>query len=132
MKAVLAALVVLCVAGAAYAGPLSFEAAVGGAANHQDVTYIDFDGLLPNGVSLSFAGDGGIKTGTTDDWAAPYFLNNGAIFGEAPVNGPDDRRMSPQGAETPRSRLPVHSGISGCFGVRWTTTTRSPSTLARP
>lgn len=89
MKAVLAALVVLCVGGAAYAGPLSFEAAVGGAANHQDVTYIDFDGLLPTGVSLSFAGDGGIKTGTTDDWAAPYFLNNGAIFGEAPVNGPD-------------------------------------------
>ena len=87
-KPVLAALLVLCVGRAAYAGPLSFEAAVGGAANHQDVTYIDFDGLLPTGVSLSFAGDGGIKTGTAD-WAAPYFLNNGAIFGEAPVNGPD-------------------------------------------
>lgn len=90
----LAALLAATTIVSAQAGPVTFNASVGGVSDLANPSYFHFDDLPP-GVTTTFSGDGGIVTGSTvagdppPGHAAPYLSNDqGAVFAVSPANGP--------------------------------------------
>lgn len=80
--------------GSAHAGPVTFNASVGGVSDLANPAYFHFDDL-PTGITTTFSGDGGIVTGSTvagdppPGHAAPYLSNDqGTVFAVSPANGP--------------------------------------------
>lgn len=84
---------------AAYAGPISINASIGGVPTSADA-YENFDllplgsagGSLASGIDVSFVADGQAVTGAVDNrYAAPFLSgNNGLNFGNVPANGADE------------------------------------------
>lgn len=83
---VLSCVICACWASTSQAG-LSLVSAVGGQPA-AGVSYINFDGPLPAGVTLTTTLDGGVVTGQTPQYAPPVISNNnGLLFGNP--NGTD-------------------------------------------